>query len=231
MNNFTIKDLQNFEIDISLNSLLLSLIVATICSLVIKYVYKKFSQSINNKENFSNIFVLLAITTTIVITVVKFSLALSLGLVGALSVVRFRAAIKEPEELVYLFLIIAIGLSSGAGQLIPAIILTIFATLFIYIQSLLRKKRGIYTDVDILNLECPINSLNEVEKKIIDFFKKEKFTLNLKSMSKENNKIFLTFVISGIDDHNTSDLIISEIKKINISELKINLTKGVPIAL
>ena len=231
MNNLTIKDLQNFEIDISLNSLLLSLIVATICSLVIRYVYKKFSQSINNKENFSNIFVLLAITTTIVITVVKFSLALSLGLVGALSVVRFRAAIKEPEELVFLFLIIAIGLASGAGQLIPAIILTIFATSFIYIQSLLRKKRGIYTDVDILNLECPINSFDEVEKKIIDFFKKEKFTLTLKSMSKENNKMFLTFVISGIDNHNTSDLIISEIKKINISELKINLTKGVPIAL
>ena len=231
MNNFTIKDLQNFEINISLSSLLLSLIVATTCSLIIKYVYKKFSQSINNKENFSNIFVLLAITTTIVITVVKFSLALSLGLVGALSVVRFRAAIKEPEELVYLFLIIAIGLASGAGQLIPAIILTIFATSFIYIQSLLRKKRGIYTDVDILNLECPINSFDEVEKKIIDFFKKEKFTLNLKSMSKENNKIFLTFIISSIDDHNTSELIISEIKKINISELKINLTKGVPIAL
>lgn len=82
-----------------------------------------------------------------------------------------------------------------------------------------------------MNLECPINSFDEVEKKIIDFFKKEKFTLNLKSMSKENNKMFLTFIISGIDNHNTSDLIISEIKKINISELKINLTKGVPIAL
>ena len=82
-----------------------------------------------------------------------------------------------------------------------------------------------------MNLECPINSFDEVEKKIIDFFKKEKFTLNLKSMSKENNKIFLTFIISGIDDHNTSELIISEIKKINISELKINLTKGVPITL
>ena len=62
MNNLTIKDLQNFEIDISLSSLLLSLIVATICSLVIKYVYKKFSQSINNKENFSNIFVVHDIT-------------------------------------------------------------------------------------------------------------------------------------------------------------------------
>ena len=50
-------------------------------------------------------------------------------------------------------------------------------------------------------------------------------------MSKENDKIFLTFIISGVDDHNASELIISEIQKIDISELKINLTKGVPIAL
>ena len=54
-------------------------------------------------------------TTYIVIMVVKNSLALSLGLVGALSIVRFRAAIKEPEELVYLFLIIAAGLGCGAN--------------------------------------------------------------------------------------------------------------------
>lgn len=231
MNNFTIKDLQNFEIDISLESLLLSLLVATICSLLIKYVYKRFGQSINNKENFSNIFVLLAITTTIVITVVKFSLALSLGLVGALSVVRFRAAIKEPEELVYLFLIIAIGLASGAGQLIPAVILTVFAVVFIYIQSLLRKKQNIYSDVDILNIECPNDLFEDVEKKIFEVFKKENFTLNLKSMTKENNKIFLTFIISNMNNDVNSELIISEIKKININELKINLTKGVPITL
>ena len=83
----------------------------------------------------------------------------------------------------------------------------------------------------MLNIECPINSIDEVEKKIIDLFKKEKFTLNLKSMSKENDKIFLTFIISGVDDHNAPELIISEIQKIDISELKINLTKGVPIAL
>ena len=59
----------------------------------------------------------MGITTTIVITIVKSSLALSLGLVGALSIVRFRAAIKEPEELVYLFLIISTGLGCGAGQI------------------------------------------------------------------------------------------------------------------
>ena len=48
--------------------------------------------------------------------IVKNSIALSLGLVGALSIVRFRAAIKEPEELTYLFLVIATGLGTGSGQ-------------------------------------------------------------------------------------------------------------------
>tara|TARA_B100000795_G_C22655646_1_gene382029 strand:+ start:291 stop:803 length:513 start_codon:yes stop_codon:yes gene_type:complete len=169
MNNFTLKDLQNFEINIDASALLLSLVVSTICSIIIKFTYKKFAQSINNKDNFSDVFVLLAITTTIVITVVKFSLALSLGLVGALSIVRFRAAIKEPEELVYLFLVIAIGIATGAGQLIPAIILTIFSSGFIYIKSLFQKKKNIYNDVDILNLECPTESYDEVEKKNNNF--------------------------------------------------------------
>ena len=66
-------------------------------------------------------FIPLAIITTLVITVIKFSLALSLGLVGALSIVRFRAAIKEPEELVYLFFIIGIGLANGANQFLVSI--------------------------------------------------------------------------------------------------------------
>jgi len=58
----------------------------------------------------------IALTTLLVISVVKSSLALSLGLVGALSIVRFRTPIKEPEELAYIFLAIAIGLSLGADQ-------------------------------------------------------------------------------------------------------------------
>ena len=57
---------------------------------------------------------LITMTTMLIISIVKSSLALSLGLVGALSVIRFRAAIKEPEELTYLFLTIAIGLGFGA---------------------------------------------------------------------------------------------------------------------
>jgi uncharacterized membrane protein YhiD involved in acid resistance len=67
---------------------------------------------------------LLACTTTLIITIVKSSLALSLGLVGALSIVRFRAAIKEPEELAFLFVTIAIGLGLGANQTLLTILST-----------------------------------------------------------------------------------------------------------
>jgi len=68
----------------------------------------------------------LCLTTLLVITVVKSSLALSLGLVGALSIVRFRTPIKEPEELAYIFLAIAIGLSLGADQREVAAIALVF---------------------------------------------------------------------------------------------------------
>ena len=71
----------------------------------------------------------LAFTTMLIITIVKSSLALSLGLVGALSIVRFRAAIKEPEELAFIFFAISIGLGLGANQ-IP-IVLTAFAVFMV----------------------------------------------------------------------------------------------------
>ena len=70
-----------------------------------------------------------------------------------------------------------------------------------------------------------------IKKKIITLFKDLEFTLQLKSMSKENNIICLTYIISNNNNDQASDQIISEIKKINIKQLKINLTKGVPVTL
>ena len=71
-------------------------------------------EELSNRKIFSKNFFIITTTTMLIITVVKSSLALSLGLVGALSIIRFRAAIKEPEELGYLFLTISIGLGCGA---------------------------------------------------------------------------------------------------------------------
>tara|TARA_B100000989_G_scaffold298053_1_gene285876 strand:- start:477 stop:1031 length:555 start_codon:yes stop_codon:yes gene_type:complete len=125
----------NQNVNIDLNNFIQNLFIALVLCLIVKYVYMRFSTSLSNKKEFSKNFVILGLTTCIVITIVKSSLALSLGLVGALSIVRFRAAIKEPEELVYLFLIIAIGLGSGAGQteiVIVGGLVTLLIVIFFY---------------------------------------------------------------------------------------------------
>ena len=129
--NFFIN--QNIQIDIQ--GFVISLLCAAILSFLVQLFYIRYSSSLSNRKEFSKNFVILGVTTTIVIMIVKSSLALSLGLVGALSIVRFRAAIKEPEELVYLFLIIAIGLGCGANQLLIITTGIFFSLLIIIFYS------------------------------------------------------------------------------------------------
>ena len=129
-----IQNLLNYqltEINLSYQDIVLSIILAAICSAFIKYIYVKYSKSLSNKVVFSDIFILLSTVTCIVITIVKSSLALSLGLVGALSIVRFRAAIKEPEA----FVLKWIKAGAGAGQYKATISLTVFSIIVIYGQN------------------------------------------------------------------------------------------------
>ena len=111
-----------------------SLFLGGFIALFIKALYQRFSSSVSDSEGFSANFVPLTVTTILVISVVKSSLALSLGLVGALSIVRFRAAIKDPEELVYLFFCIAVGLALGANKWIEAMAGVLVFTFFVLLM-------------------------------------------------------------------------------------------------
>jgi hypothetical protein len=82
------------------------------------------------------------VTTTFIILVVRSSVALSLGLVGALSIVRFRSAIKEPEELAYLFFAIGIGIGLGDNQRLITIIALAAAILVLGIMRLFRGRQA-----------------------------------------------------------------------------------------
>lgn len=106
----------------SLPKLILSLGLAALLGLILGEAYVRFGHSLSNRRAFARNFLMLTVTTTLIISIVRSSLALSLGLVGALSIVRFRAAIKEPEELAFLFLAISAGLGLGAGQPVVTIV-------------------------------------------------------------------------------------------------------------
>lgn len=102
--------------EISLNSLLANLLLCTVLSFILCWHFNVRAQKRFLRRDLGLVLPVICLTTLLVITVVKSSLALSLGLVGALSIVRFRTPIKEPEELAYIFLSIAIGLALGADQ-------------------------------------------------------------------------------------------------------------------
>ena len=114
--------LTNQSVQVDLPSFALNIALAALMAWILSRVYERFGETLSNRRQFGRNFVLIAMTTVLIISVVKSSLALSLGLVGALSIVRFRAAIKEPEELAYLFLNIAIGLGLGADQRVVTIV-------------------------------------------------------------------------------------------------------------
>ena len=98
-------------------SFITNLTLAALLAFILGIIYRYCASGLSNRQSFAGNFMLITITTLLVIQTVKSSLALSLGLVGALSIVRFRTAIKDPEELAYLFINIAIGLGLGANQI------------------------------------------------------------------------------------------------------------------
>jgi len=114
---------------------ILALLLSIGFSYLLRYFYLNYWRSISDKNQISSNFVLLTLIVTIIITVVKSSLALSLGLVGALSIVRFRTPIKDPEELIFLFICIALGLSLGAFQFWYATIGFVFVIIVILVKS------------------------------------------------------------------------------------------------
>lgn len=116
------------------------LILGGVLGIFIRQLYRRYSSSVSNRDSFSSLFPLLTITTILVIAVVKSSLALSLGLVGALSIVRFRAAIKDPEELIYLFFCISVGVALGADLPFIGLIGVFIFTAFVIVGDKLRGR-------------------------------------------------------------------------------------------
>ena len=187
---FFLKD--NVTLDVS--SFIVNLCVAALLSVIIQIFYLRYSTTLSSKFEFSKNFVILGITTTIVITIIKSSLALSLGLVGALSIVRFRAAIKEPEELVFLFLIISTGLGCGAGQIKIISIGILFSLISIFLYSKFFEKRYLKL-AETLNLAIIADkklSEKEINEKM-DEIKKYTSKIELISFSKSEDNTTINF--------------------------------------
>jgi hypothetical protein len=116
--------------------------LAALLSFILSRAYVAWGLGLSNRRRFAANFMLITVTTTFIILVVRSSVALSLGLVGALSIVRFRAAIKDPEELAYLFLAIGIGIGLGDNQRLITILALAAAIVIIGLLRLFRRREA-----------------------------------------------------------------------------------------
>ena len=185
------------QAQISTPEFIISLALTAITAYILKRVYVRFGQTLSNRSIFANTFVPMAMATMVVITIVKSSLALSLGLVGALSIVRFRAAIKEPEELVYLFICIAIGLGYGANQ----INVTIIGFLMIVIAvALIRKSAFKVEKSNVMYLTISKKSKTRLDiEKILEVLERNSFEVDLKRLDESPSTNEASFV-TGFQD-------------------------------
>lgn len=156
-------------------------------------VYKRYGQSISNRAQLAKVLMIVGLTTFIIISIVKSSLALSLGLVGALSIVRFRTAIKEPEELGYFFMAIAIGLGMGATQLLPTLIGFIILMLIVIVQH--KSGSSSITQNLLINLKCDPEKRTGLIEKVTETVSNSVKQLDVKRIKHGENAIAINYLV------------------------------------
>ncbi len=188
----------NAQDELSITTTIISLIVGVLLSVAIRWHFRNYGSTLSNREEFSQVFPFILMTTILIITVVKSSIALSLGLVGALSIVRFRTPIKEPEELAYLFVSIAAGLGLGAGQ----IKLTVSSVIIILLFMMILRNKWKRDDVTGKNLFISVDISNPSQtnkNEILDYVGKtlEKYSrsIDLRRFDSRNNSIELVYLV------------------------------------
>ncbi|OGO17502.1 MAG: hypothetical protein A2Z14_17280 [Chloroflexi bacterium RBG_16_48_8] len=148
---------------LEMQTFVINLVLSAVLAFILGRVYIHWGTSLSNRRVFAANFVLITITTTFIILIVRSSIALSLGLVGALSIVRFRAAIKEPEELAYLFFAIGIGIGLGDNQRLITLLALVVGILIIGVVRLFHTREA---DVN-LHLTVASGNPENVELKAI----------------------------------------------------------------
>jgi len=188
----------NAQDELSISATMLSLVIGLLLSVAIRWHFRTYGSTLSNREEFSQVFPFILMTTVLIITVVKSSIALSLGLVGALSIVRFRTPIKEPEELAYLFVSIAAGLGLGAGQIKLTVVSVIVILLFMVILRNKWKRddvtgKNLFISVDI------VNPTQDGKDKILGYvnktLKEYSRSIDMRRFDSRDNSIELVYLV------------------------------------
>jgi uncharacterized membrane protein YdfJ with MMPL/SSD domain len=188
--------------EVSIESLAWNLLLCSILAFLLCWHFNIRAKKKYLRRDLALVLPIICLTTLLVITVVKSSIALSLGLVGALSIVRFRTPIKEPEELAYIFLAIAIGLALGADQREVAAIALVFILGMISIIDRFKKNHPAEGSNLLLTLE--VNKGDSEIQSVIEMLESISPEASIRRIDQEENNFS---IVSHVKIGSKGDLI------------------------
>ena len=190
---------------ISITDVFISIFVAFLVGCIIAFVYKKTFRGVLYSPSFPITLIMLTLITTPVVMCIKSDIALSMGMVGALSIVRFRTAVKDPLDTAYMFWALTMGILLGAGLFIIAIAVALILSLFVFILYLINFKRP---NSYLLVVHCQPHVANQVEDTLTRLSKQNR----LRSKTVTHAGAEITYEVRIMSNE---DLIINSIKELN----------------
>ena len=173
--------------------------VGLVLAVMFAWLVRKSTRLVVDTTQYMPLFLLLIPTMILIITVIKTSIALSLGLVGALSIIRFRTPIKEPEELAYIFIAIAIGLGLGANQVLATVVgfgvVAIVMLPAMFKRSAAARSNNAYIDI-VLQLEDKEKFDVEAFTKILN---EASLSYRIKRVTETLDRIEITLQVPSLD--------------------------------
>ncbi len=177
-------------------------LIGGVAGLFIGELYRRFGSEFSNRENFGNLFPILTSITVLIIFVVKSSLALSLGLIGALSIVRFRTAIKNPEELIYLFFCIGVGVALGAELRLLTLLALGIISLFIVGRSIWADASSTHNLVLTLSGDAE-RFFSDSKPDVLAILKKRSSVMNVQRFDLEDGQVQFRATVALADPAET----------------------------
>lgn len=190
---------------------LISLSIATILGILISQLYKGTHRGMNYEHTFMASLVLMAPIVTLVMLFIRGDLVLSLGLIGSLSIVRFRTAIKDTRDMIFIFWVIAVGLGSGTYNWSVVLLSSLFIMVIVYILYFVRYGRSENKDF-VLSFSGRMPHPKDKAAKII-----EKYALNarMRSYEVQGDGWEIIYEMRFTDESSsTADSLINELKTI-----------------
>ena len=183
-------DLGNLELtSTSLSQFIIGFTITVILSLLLRLIYIKHSNSVSNKTIIANIFPLFGVSIFLIVITIKSSIVLSLGLVGALSIIRFRTAIKEAEQIVYFLILTGIAIATAAGSYLFPVIIIFFVFIYNYYRSL-NTSEVILSINDQLVISVEKISNNNIDN-ILKILIKNGVNAEVQSINKQEDNVII----------------------------------------